>query len=368
MELYGRHTSSKEHRNKVKIEKQKKRLWNKPVAGGPRTHRDIIKEIYERYPCFVSKNRPKIRRKIWQKNFDFIRKAVVCNEFGGSLMKNSHSHMYCQTQEKYTFQKFKKLFYKNFKVRIADIRRPVNFRECVRYVTKEDKQAVLLNIPMKFTSTMYRGYRYFNEVSCSDVLYGDFIPSTVAACDRKVFESVVGYEGKLKDSRYIHDRVRSLVLLRWQEELVNILNTVRNSNRAIVWIVDVPGGAGKSVMCQWLLSMGTFGKGILFQDFDYRSNSFLFNSEELVIFDIPRNHAATDLRFVEDCKNGYLISSKYECRQKIFASPVVVIFSNEYPEKSLLSVDRWNVYSITDEMADGTRYVGLIHHPEYNIL
>ena len=249
------------------------------MAGGTRTHGEIIEEIYERYPWFLSKNRPKIRRKIWQKNFDFIRKAVVCNEFGGSLMKNSHAHMYCQTQEKYTFKKFKKIFFKKFKVRIADIRRPVNFRECVRHVTKEDKQAVLLNIPMKFTSTMHRGYRYFSEVSSSDVLYGDFIPSTVAACDRKVFESVVGYEGKMKDCRYIHDRVKSLVLLRWQQILVNVLNSIRNANRAIVWVVDVPGGAEKSVMCQWLLSMGTFGKGILFQDFDYRSNSFLFNSE-----------------------------------------------------------------------------------------
>ena len=87
-----------------------------------------------------------------------------------------------------------------------------------------------------------------------------------------------------------------------------------------------------------------------------------------MIFDIPRNYAATDLRFVEDCKNGYLISSKYECRQKIFASPVDVVFSNEYPDKSLLSVDRWNVYSITDEMGDGTRSGGLIHHSEFNIL
>ena len=343
-ELYSRHLSSKAHKEKVKFEKAKKKLG--------------VKEYFLRSV--------KLRQN-WEKSFNFIRKAAVCNEFGSSRMKNSHAHMYCQTEEKYTFQKFKSIFFKKFGVRITDIRRPVNFRECVRYVTKEDKQAILLNIPLKFTSAMYRGYRYFNEVSSSGVVYGDFIPSTVAASDRKVFEAVVSYEGKLQDARHIHQRVMNLELLPWQQELLDVLNTIRDSNRAIVWVVDVPGGAGKSIMSQWLLSMGTFGKGILFQDFDYRNNSYLFNGEQLVIFDIPRHATPTDLRFIEDCKNGYMISTKNECRQKIFRSPVVVVFSNEYPEKTLLSIDRWHVYSIGIEMADGNRTGSLIHHPEFNV-
>ena len=400
-ELFSRLRSTQEHKNKLKLEKRKRRLWNKPVAGGEITHGQLIEQIYERYPGFLSKNRPKLMKKKGEKQQSFINKAAICNEFGSSRIKHSHSHMYCQTEEKFTFKKIRKLFYKRFRVRIADIRRPVNFRECVRYVTKEDKQAVILNIPMKFTSTLYRGYRYFNECSSSGVLYGDFIPSTVAACDRKVFESVVGYEGRLQDARYIHDRVMSLELLLWQEDLVNVLNNVRNSDRAIVWVVDILGGAGKSVMCQWLLSQGSFGKGILFQDFDYRTNSYLYNSEGLemfdiprtasptdlrfiedikngtnsylynseglVMFDIPRTASPTDLRFIEDIKNGYLISTKYECRQKIFPSPVVVVFSNDYHEKSLLSIDRWSVYSIHDEVNDGRRTGVLIHHPEFNL-
>ena len=123
-------------------------------------------------------------------------------------------------------------------------------------------------------STMYRAYRYFCE--CLSVIYGDYIPSTVAPCDRKVFESVMGYEGKLEDTRYIHDRVKSMNLLPWQQELVTELQKVRESNRAVIWVVDVPGGAGKSMMCQWLLSQGIFGKSILYQDMDYRSNSYLY--------------------------------------------------------------------------------------------
>ena len=87
--------------------------------------------------------------------------------------------------------------------------------------------------------------------------------------------SVVAYEGRLQDARYIHDRMMSLELLPWQQDLVNVMRNVRNSDSAVIWVVDIPGGAGKSLMCQWLLSQGIFGKVILYQDLDYRSNSYL---------------------------------------------------------------------------------------------
>ena len=254
-----------------------------------------------------------------------------------------------------------------FGFRINDIRRPVNFRECVKYITKEDKQAVLLNIPLKFTSTVYRAYHYFSECSSSTVTFGDYVPSTIAPCDRKVFGSVLGAEGRLQDSRCIHNRVRSIVLLPWQEQLLNELHNVVQSDRALTWIVDVLGAAGKSVMCQWLMSHSTFGESILYQDLDYRTNSYLYNSEGLVMFDIPQTTKPTDLKFVEDLKNGYLISTKYECRKKIFASPVVVIFSNDFPVKTLLSIDRWNVFHIEDTLTGGKRIGDLVRHPEFNV-
>ena len=342
----------------------------KLVAGGPMTHGDILRAIFDRYPHFLCKSwrTDNFKRKRVEKQQGFISKAAICNELGSMLRKHSHSHMYCQTVEKYTFAHFKKLFFKMFGIKIADIRRPVNFRECVRYCTKEDNQAVILNIPMKFTSTMYRAYKYHNECGNAGIIYGDYIPSTVVACDRKVFESVVQFESKLQDAGYIYDRVECMQLVPWQEQLIVEMGNVQESNRAVIWVVDVPGGAGKSLMCQWLMSQGIFGKGILFQEMDYRTNSYLYNSERLVLFDLPRSSTPADLRFIEDLKNGYLICTKYECKQKIFGSPVIVVFANEYPVKTLLSVDRWYVFHIKDTTADGLRTGNLIRHPEYNEL
>ena len=115
---------------------------NKKVAGGDITHGEIIAKIYERFPHlklkFLSKR--KILRRKLIKEQQFIDKAVICNEFGGELFKNSHSHMYLQTHDKYTFKKMKKVFKKKFNQKINDIRRPMNFRECCKYCTKDDDE------------------------------------------------------------------------------------------------------------------------------------------------------------------------------------------------------------------------------------
>ena len=219
--VLSRQQRTPSHKRNIKKEKARRRLRAKLVAGGPQTHGDILDAIYKRHPklfkksCIIARR----RQKRLLKEQSFIKKAAICNEFGSRLMKNSHCHMYAQTEEKYTFTVFKKLFYKKFGIRINDIRRPINLRECIRYVTKEDRQAILYNIPIKFTSTVYRGERYFQETGSSTITYGDYIPSCISACDRKVFASVLSEEGRLEAERHMHERVQDLKLLPWQEAL-----------------------------------------------------------------------------------------------------------------------------------------------------
>ena len=110
----------------------------------------------------------------------------------------------------------------------------------------------------------------------------------VSTCDRKVFESVLSQEGRLEAERHMHERVQNLKLLPWQEALLKEMRKVVDCNRSVFWIVDITGGAGKSVLCQYLISSECFGRTILYQDMDYRNNTYLYNSENLVLFDLPR--------------------------------------------------------------------------------
>ena len=248
----------------------------------------------------------------------------------------------------------KKLVRKHLKVNCADIQRPLNYRECVRYVTKEETNAVVINIPVKYTSTIFRARLYY-ENGHDHVCWSDAIPSMVSASDRKVFESCVREEAEADDMGIITERTN--ITLPWQRMLSNIIQEDDGGCRAVYWVVDERGGAGKSLMSQWLLRNG----GVLFADFDYRNNSYLYNKENVVVFDIPRGYHAENLRLVEDLKNGYLVSQKYEVRKKVFKSPTVVVFSNAFPDANLLSRDRWRVF----EIVPGP--LCLVRHDWYNL-
>jgi len=50
--------------------------------------------------------------------------------------------------------------------------------------------------------------------------------------------------------------------------------------------------------------------------------------------------------FLEELKNGYVFSPKYESKNKSFPTPHVVVLMNEIPDKSKLSEDRYNIKSL----------------------
>ena len=277
-----------------------------------------------------------------------IQKFAACNEFTDEHeFVHSHSHAYVETKENMLFSDFKKLMRKKYNLTCTDVKRPVNFREVIRYISKQDKQAIVANIPTKFTATSYRARLY--ATNNKTVNYSDYIPSTVAPCDRKIFEDCVKEEKKLKENEIIYQRTESFELRPWQQELLEIIKN-KDNNRTVFWIYDRRGGTGKSFMCQYMLR----GGGILFPDFNYRDNSYMYQEDNPVLFDLARSSVSpNDLRLVEDLKNGYLVSTKYEVTKKIFVSPTIVIFSNDLPKQDLLSADRWYVLEI---LATGELY------------
>ena len=86
--------------------------------------------------------------------------------------------------------------------------------------------------------------------------------------------------------------------------------------------------------------------GALFQDLDYRNYSFLYNKENVVVFDLPRSYVPSNMTFIEDLKNGHVMSMKYEPRRMIFESPTLIVFSNNPPPLQHLSMDRWRLLTL----------------------
>lgn len=156
-----------------------------------------------------------------------------------------------------------------------------------------------------------------------------------------------------KYPKFVHDYTRlvegSKVVLPafepiygWQRNLVDYLSGQPHP-RQIMWLYDPIGNTGKSYFSGHFSALDKYiitgGKNA---DIYYA-----YNYEPLVIFDLPRakeDKVCYDV--MESFKNGYFLSTKYECKPVRFNVPHVVVFANFMPEMSQLSADRWNIKQI----------------------
>ena len=77
------------------------------------------------------------------------------------------------------------------------------------------------------------------------------------------------------------------------------------------------------------------------------------------LIDVPRSLPREKLNGfwagIESLKDGYAWDDRYEFKEIVFDSPTVWVFSNELPDQSALSRDRWQFYRVIDgELVEGT--------------
>jgi hypothetical protein len=71
----------------------------------------------------------------------------------------------------------------------------------------------------------------------------------------------------------------------------------------------------------------------------------------VVFLDCPRSKQGDFIQydFLEELKNGYMFSPKYHSCVKTMPSPHVVVMMNEQPDMSKLSVDRYDIFMLTND-------------------
>lgn len=114
--------------------------------------------------------------------------------------------------------------------------------------------------------------------------------------------------------------------------------------RTIVWFVDTVGNSGKSYFANnWMASTKYVINGGKAADIYYA-----YFYEKVVFFDLARQKediVAYDV--MENFKNGYFLSTKYQVRRVKFNIPHVVVFSNFRLDMTKLSEDRWDIRVIS---------------------
>lgn len=132
----------------------------------------------------------------------------------------------------------------------------------------------------------------------------------------------------------------------WQLEILDIIKQ-EPDDRTIHWFWEPDGRVGKTQLCKYLVvkhnALMLTGKSndmyhMLAQNPDKRT---------LIIVDVPRSvQDYINYGAIEQIKNGLVFSGKYEGHQLVFNCPHVIVFSNQEPNMSMMSFDRWNIRQI----------------------
>ncbi len=145
----------------------------------------------------------------------------------------------------------------------------------------------------------------------------------------------------------------SLSLLPWQNYIVNRMDTAIN-DRTIYWVWDKEGCKGKTLLAKWLFlkrenvvvlsgKAADMKHGIV----DYKKNTGCL--PRIVIINIPRSTLDyVSYTGIEEIKDMFFYSGKYEGGMICGKNPHVLIFANEEPQYDKMSADRWKVYNVNE--------------------
>jgi hypothetical protein len=139
-----------------------------------------------------------------------------------------------------------------------------------------------------------------------------------------------------------------LELRPWQEHAFDIIKNVPHSRRIHI-VVDEVGASGKSTFARYLrrklgneaLVLGP-GKSV--------DLAYLIRPARVFILDCPRSSAPfLPWALIEELKDGYIISTKYECVIKEMPIPHVFVFTNAFPPDGCLSADRLDIWDVNKD-------------------
>lgn len=129
-------------------------------------------------------------------------------------------------------------------------------------------------------------------------------------------------------------------LREWQQNLNEKLNREPNS-REIIFIIDTVGNTGKTWFARYYQKNHEHVQ--ILKPGKKNDMSMCLNEDTRVLFvDCPRSkNEFLQYDFLEEVKDGFVASYKYESRIKLLAPCHVVVLTNDNPDPTKLSSDRY---------------------------
>lgn len=133
----------------------------------------------------------------------------------------------------------------------------------------------------------------------------------------------------------------------WQQELYDKL-TREADDRTIEFYYDTEGGRGKSFFCRWMLTRHPEKVQILSVGKRDDIAHAIDVSKSIFLFNMPRGGMEyLQYTILEQLKDRIIFSPKYaSCTKVLYYQPHVVVFSNEEPDMTKMSADRYIIRNL----------------------
>lgn len=131
----------------------------------------------------------------------------------------------------------------------------------------------------------------------------------------------------------------------WQQMFIEMLN--KFEERKIYWFFEEHGGVGKTDLCRY---MALKYKALIIGGKASDMKCAIAQMEikpKICILNVPRaSNGYVSYQGLEEVSDGLFFSGKYESGMVIFNRPIMIVFANEPPDVSKMSLDRWVIHKI----------------------
>jgi hypothetical protein len=140
----------------------------------------------------------------------------------------------------------------------------------------------------------------------------------------------------------------------WQKDLISVVEDEPH-DRLVYWYYSNSGNTGKTTFARYLHRK--YGALLLSGKASDMKNSIVEyhkctgDTPEIILYDLPRGFSKEYVSYngLEEIKNMFFYSGKYEGGMIDGNPPHFIIFSNEQPEVEKMSKDRWRIVDIDNK-------------------
>lgn len=137
----------------------------------------------------------------------------------------------------------------------------------------------------------------------------------------------------------------------WQDAVIASLDVF--DKRHINWLYCPTGNIGKSTLSTYCRCKKLARTIPMINDYKELMGAVIDMQSKAYMLDMPRA-LKKDKQFqilgaIETIKDGYAFDTRYKYREINFDCPVIWVFSNQLPDKSYLSNDRWLIWTVEDK-------------------